>query len=65
MTRLPVPPEAPPEDAVLAIKIRNMLLGCPGMTLELASALHGVEDIELLVLQMMTIEEFKRGELKH
>lgn len=65
MTRHPVPLEAPPENSALAIKVRNMLIACPGMTLDLAIAMHDVQDVEMLILQMMTIEEFKRGEHKH
>lgn len=55
-----MPPEAPPEGAEIALKIRRLLVTCPYITLETAAAMYGMEDIELLIYQLMTIEDFTR-----
>lgn len=52
----------PPDGTEVVIKVRNILRACPYVNLELAAAMHGVEDIEMLIFQLMTIEDFRSGQ---
>ena len=59
MTRISgMPLTPPPDDAKLAIQIRNQLNTHPWLDLATLVTMHGVDDVETLIYQMMAIQEF-------
>lgn len=61
-TKLPFEPMPPPAKASISVAVWNILGGLEWSGLQVAAEMFGVEDIDALVRDLVTIRDFQRRE---